>query len=59
MGDRSNIDIKNLTDVGGSRAEEVLDPMQGLVLKSSYLVVCILGLVINMILLGVIIGEYN
>ena len=59
MGERSNIDIKNLTDVGGSRVEEVLDPMQGLVLKSSYLVVCILGLVINMILLGVIIGEYN
>ena len=37
-------------------SSQALDPQLGLILKVSYLTVCILGLIVNILLLAIIIG---
>ena len=49
------IDINNLTEAW--EPSQSLRPQQALILKVSYLVICLLGLVINLLLLTIIVGR--
>ena len=45
------------TNHSGASGWDTLQPDLGLVLKVSYLTVCVLGLIINILLLAIIIGK--
>ena len=52
-----NIDINNLT--GALEPSQTLQPHHALILKVSYLTICVLGLGINLLLLTIIVGRFS